>query len=99
MNPFERLMLPPDATKAEVKRRFYELAQTAHPDAGGTVEQFVVLKEIYERALLIAEEVKLCPACQGRGKLKHTRGFASIELTCPACSGVVKSTTKAERES
>ena len=41
--------LPPMATKADVKKRFWELAQKHHPDKGGDVSIFRVYLEAYEQ--------------------------------------------------
>lgn len=41
------LGLPPGAGEAAVKKRFRQLALTAHPDAGGTDEAFIALMEAY----------------------------------------------------
>jgi len=48
--------IPADAE--DVGRRFKRLAKSAHPDAGGSEEQFVTLNAAYERALKYFEEEK-----------------------------------------
>ncbi|MDE1172414.1 MAG: molecular chaperone DnaJ [Parvibaculaceae bacterium] len=30
---------------------------------------------------------KVCPTCQGHGKVRATQGFFTVERTCPACHG------------
>lgn len=42
------LGLPSDASDLEIHSRYRELAKKYHPDAGGTVEDFVFLKTIIE---------------------------------------------------
>lgn len=42
------LKLPADADFEAVKKRFRELAKIAHPDVGGTQEEFLALYEAYE---------------------------------------------------
>jgi hypothetical protein len=43
-------LLPP-YTEEDVKRVYWARARTAHPDGGGNAEEFIKLKEAYERAL------------------------------------------------
>ena len=42
------------STAAEIRRRFRELAAKAHPDAGGSHDEFVKLNASYRRALSMA---------------------------------------------
>ena len=42
------------ATGAEIRRKFRQLAATAHPDAGGSHEEFIILERSYRRALQMA---------------------------------------------
>lgn len=44
------LGLPPTATLEDVERAYRERVKEAHPDRGGTVEQFKRLQVIYEQA-------------------------------------------------
>lgn len=37
-------------TEEELKKRFRQLSKSAHPDAGGSDEQFIILKEAYDEA-------------------------------------------------
>src|SRR5579862_2285864 len=30
---------------------------------------------------------KVCPMCQGQGKVRHAQGFFTLERTCPQCQG------------
>lgn len=39
------LGLPPDASYAEVKQQFRQLAQEAHPDKGGNADEFIKLSQ------------------------------------------------------
>lgn len=45
---YSRLELPPIATPEEIRAAYRRKAQTMHPDKGGTVEEFQMLKEAYE---------------------------------------------------
>jgi hypothetical protein len=47
----EVLGLSPAATKADIKRRFRELARRHHPDMGGDAKQFVLVKKAYDDAM------------------------------------------------
>lgn len=44
--------------REDVGCRYKQLAKTAHPDAGGSVEQFQTLSQAYEQALKYFEEVQ-----------------------------------------
>jgi len=45
------LGLPAHAGKADIRRRFRELAKQQHPDVGGDTDQFVRLLQAYERLM------------------------------------------------
>lgn len=45
-------------SREDVGRRFKQLAKAAHPDAGGSDEQFVTLNAAYEQAVKYFEEAK-----------------------------------------
>ncbi|KAI9320963.1 DnaJ domain-containing protein [Dichotomocladium elegans] len=48
-SPFEILSLPTTASSADIKRRYYELAKTLHPDKPtGNVEEFQKVVRAYE---------------------------------------------------
>jgi len=47
-NLYERLGVDKDATSAEIKKRFYDLTKTHHPDVGGDAENYQRIKESYE---------------------------------------------------
>lgn len=44
-----QLDLPFDADQAMVKKRFRELAERYHPDAGGDAAAFIALMKVYEQ--------------------------------------------------
>jgi hypothetical protein len=51
MNPGElytRLGLQPDATPVQIRRAYRRAAKTAHPDTGGSAEQWAAILEAYE---------------------------------------------------
>jgi curved DNA-binding protein CbpA len=45
---YTRLGLPPDATPPQIRRAYRKAAKTAHPDAGGSPEQWASIVEAYE---------------------------------------------------
>jgi hypothetical protein len=45
------LAIPSTATKEQIKDRFRELAKTAHPDKGGSPDQWNVLQQAYDQAM------------------------------------------------
>ncbi len=45
------LGLLPNATKAQIKRAYKQLAHKAHPDRGGSHDAFIRLNQAYERAM------------------------------------------------
>ncbi|MBI3994045.1 MAG: J domain-containing protein [Candidatus Lambdaproteobacteria bacterium] len=46
---FKLLGVSPDSNPTEIRKAFYRLAKTAHPDAGGDAARFQQLLEAYER--------------------------------------------------
>lgn len=87
--PFEALGLAHDASPAEVKARWRELAVARHPDHGGDPEEFTALRQAYNdayEAALIAP----CQECRGTG-MTTAVGFASsfhhLKLPCTTCGG------------
>lgn len=94
--PHEILGLPRNATAEEVKRRYRELASKAHPDKGGTVEQFQALQAAYEAALQLPPVN--CETCEDTGVVlktaevpKKRRAVLGLEFAvrvpCPSCRG------------
>lgn len=86
-DPFVALNLPATALPAEVKTRWRELCRVHHPDRGGNAVEFHELRQAYQQALALAAAPKACQPCQGTGKTAVARGFASLQLSCPACGG------------
>lgn len=86
-DPFAFLGLSTAATPAEVKARWRELCRVHHPDRGGNAVEFHELRQAYQQATALALAPKACQPCQGTGKVGRARGFASLQLSCPACGG------------
>jgi hypothetical protein len=47
-HPHDILGIAPDAVPETIKRAFFKLAKSAHPDAGGSKEDFIRLRAAYE---------------------------------------------------
>jgi DnaJ-class molecular chaperone len=69
-----------DARVAEVRARYYELAATAHPDHGGSVDQFHALNKAFKEAWEWAWNAP-CTACEGKG---HTY-LGTTLMWCSSC--------------
>jgi DnaJ-class molecular chaperone len=89
MNPFYFLDLPNNATKEQVEQAFRDKARTAHPDRGGSSEEFNLLMKAKLQALeecSINESLRIkCNTCQDTGKITRVHGANSIKMTCPDC--------------
>ena len=89
MNPFSRLGIPANSTKEQIEQAFREKARTAHPDRGGSSEEFIELIKAKEQALeecAINESLRIkCVTCNDTGKITRVHGANSIKMTCPDC--------------
>ena len=86
-NPFKVLGVDQaTVTLIELKKKWWELARSTHPDAGGTVEKFREVKQAYLTARNMMQK-ELCPKCLGQGKVQTTQGFQSMFTHCDLCSG------------
>lgn len=86
-------------TTDTVKAAYRKLAKTAHPDVGGSAEQFAAADRA--RAILELHLAKVgvnsgvaqpmikndCPNCKGRGRVTVRRHWTSITITCGRCKG------------
>jgi len=50
-DPYQILGVPPNATDAEIKKAYRELAKKYHPDTGGDAARFIELMETYKQLL------------------------------------------------
>lgn len=81
----EKLGLSPLATIEELKLKYKELAREMHPDAGGSIEDFTHLNDLYNSAL---NQIRLrrCPKCGGTKRVVAERsGFLQLTKPCPDC--------------
>lgn len=84
------LGLLPGATVGDLKARFRDLALIHHPDRGGNAENFVALRDAYNRLLAKLgqpPELQICAECSGAGVVVVHQGFAAIRMRCGACDG------------
>ena len=87
----EALGLDDTADEAIVRARYKELAMSAHPDRGGSPEQFTQLTEWRDKAL---QEVQLGSSiADARRRLSALRE-AARGTQCPRCDGTGKSMTR-----
>jgi DnaJ-class molecular chaperone len=78
------LGLETGATEADVLTRYKELAKAAHPDRGGSAEEFQRLQELRDKAL---QEVALGGSlARARLQLNALREAARGTI-CPRCEG------------
>ena len=86
MNPFKILELDNTASPSDVKKQYKQLLRVHHPDHGGTVNNFIELKEAYDKAMKISKATK-CTECNGFGNTQKLKGFKVLEIICPKCQG------------
>ena len=77
-SPFEVLRVDPDADDAELKRAYRRRAKEAHPDRGGSVEEFQRVKTAYET--IRSGEADL-PDVDGGGPDADADGSRTAEAT------------------
>jgi DnaJ-class molecular chaperone len=85
MTCWEILGLTDEATAAEVKRAYRELSLTHHPDHGGSVLGFHLLRMAYVQAFDLASRPVPCAECKGLGHVQARTGF--LLVTCEKCGG------------
>jgi DnaJ-class molecular chaperone len=88
-NPFAVLGLTIKATSEEVEKAFRDRVRTAHPDRGGSSEEFNLLMRAKLQALeecAINESLRIkCATCNDTGKITRVHGAHSLKMTCPDC--------------
>lgn len=80
----EALGLHEDADEDAVRARYKELAKKAHPDMGGTAEEFQRLGELRDQAL---KEAKFGQTLANRRSALHALREAARGTKCPRCDG------------
>lgn len=86
-----------DVTDTMINSAFKSMSKTAHPDAGGTVDEFVrldhakhvLLRWVAQKVLRGDEPMRVedCKSCNGKGKVEIRRGFARMTIMCGRCKG------------
>lgn len=91
MNPFLILGIPKDSTREQIDTAYREKVRSAHPDRGGTPEEFNRVTKAREQALeewRLNERIRIkCKTCMDTGKVTRTHGVHTMKMTCPDCSG------------
>lgn len=80
MTPYEILGLSPDASPSEIKAAYRRAAMRAHPDRGGSEEDFRRVQKAFEDL-----QKGPCPDCGGKGFVTTRRGFFVNKTRCPRC--------------
>lgn len=80
----EALGLPEDATEDQVKARFKELSKKAHPDLGGSADEFNKLVEQRDQAL---KEAQFGQTLGKARSVLHELREAARGTVCPRCEG------------
>ena len=93
---YETLGAKPLATSGEIRDAYWKLARTEHPDAGGTVDRFMVIVQAYSILsdpdkrkaydTLLGLQMLKCKKCNGAGSRYSAR--SALALDCPVCDGL-----------
>lgn len=85
------LGLPVGCGVTELKAQWRQLAKAHHPDSNPDANpvDFTTYRNAYIKALKYEEDLeKICPKCEGTGKVPVGRGFNKLLMKCPQCGGV-----------
>ena len=78
--PHEVLGIQPGVSADEIKAAYRRACMRAHPDRGGSEEQFRAIQKAYEDL-----QKGPCPDCGGKGYVTTHRGFFKDVSRCPRC--------------
>jgi DnaJ-class molecular chaperone len=89
---YETLGVPPAASTDEIRQAYIKLAETHHPDKGGSEETMSAINMAYttlkndRKAYTIYLDMTMgrCPKCKARGLVPS--GFTK-KIICPSCKG------------
>lgn len=82
-----------ELTEEEVAVAYRYAAQSAHPDRGGTADEFTAIKEASDLLKKYLRQPKRevplpeCQTCLGKGFTTRRRGWNTARQTCPSCRG------------
>lgn len=79
-------------TSDQLRAAYRAAAKRAHPDAGGSAEQF---QQVTLAHSTLAKGPKrkahdpraVCPTCDGNGWVVRARAWRAVRARCPACKG------------
>lgn len=77
---YEILDVEVNATKKQILTAYRKARNSAHPDKGGTVEQFLAVKEAFKKL-----NVRKCPLCAGKGFVVVRYGIFARKELCEKC--------------
>lgn len=81
---FTTLGLPSDATSEQVTKAWRRACMKHHPDRGGNQYYFLQAKEAHSIAMMHVS-ARVCPTCNGKGKVPINVGLTVLTLRCPTC--------------
>lgn len=95
---FEILGIPSTSSVGEVDAKWRELRSSLHPDRpGGDADKFDQARKAYQSARFYALEPKMCPDCNGAGKVERSvksavplpsfKSSDKLYFRCRTCSG------------
>lgn len=91
MNPYDVLDISPSATLVELKEKYRDLVKQHHPDCGGQVEDFMLIRRAYAVIIELRSQPQPCERCNGSGQVAlKGSSFTDVGAVCPKCFGVGK---------
>lgn len=101
MTPYATLLIKPDATDYEVRKRYHHLIRMEHPDLGGAAgtpgthwyvykEAYALIDTEYKRKALKARNrfmADVCQVCNGSGVKYSALKPKQLPTLCVKCEG------------
>lgn len=80
MTPYEILGVTETTSDADIKLAYKRAAMKYHPDRGGDLEEFDVIRKAYERIMK-----RPCQLCAGKGFVMTRDGAFKKREQCSVC--------------